>query len=719
MMNEVIQLKNINDLLNNSKFTEALKEIKHLEENQKDFSSDTFLKLQNKRGEVLNYLGRYSKTIENVQKIKEEARKQDNKKQELTAINHEIFAYYRLTKLNKAIQLIPKADIIVNQLNEEEIRKQTSKLFVNKAYVYVDRGKLNQANIFAQNNLYLCKYMGDQEMLARAYHVVGWVNMHQSHLDKAITYYKKSLEIREKLENKYSLGYTLFALGYVYRITGQLQEAIDYFTRCLDIRKQIGNKQDIAWTLLNIGDINFGWREIKKAETYYEESLLINQKNNYNLGTIFSLMRLSMVYELTGQPHLVIDMLEKALEYTNYVEIVDARVHVLFDLVYFMTRSGTNLQKIPQYVKRLEKIRNKYRNSRLYNHVYRLSMALMLKEGTKGQKERANKMFQKIVNEEMVDYYYTRIAMRSYSQLLVEQVQKYIGENKLIGQLAILSDELLPDKFQLFYSLMTENFINKTKIALQEIDINHARNMLNQAQYLCDFLQLYNKGSTIFEILYLIFIKERNLNELSSLLDITKGAVSNHLKILTNLDLVEVSREKQVRSARMLKKYYSLGTKGVELLTSLTLNIVDSFGEEKLENDELLKSMIKPRLTTKIIGDVTQLIDNFQQFLEQNVLLETLESPNAKNLSNKEMKQLINIFDENSELFIDQLFLSTKQYQQYLELWKEFQGKVKEEILQDSSADKKSKYVLQVCVPLEELIEFKRTINSIRKDRST
>ncbi|NPD88950.1 MAG: tetratricopeptide repeat protein [Asgard group archaeon] len=719
-----IVFKEIENLMLLGDYEEALDVIAKHQLN-KQLTDDELFHLLSCKCISLNCLGDYEETIKTAQGFQIEAKSKQRTIFEVDARLFSIFAFYRLNKIEQALKNVEQAEKIIDSCSEEEIDQRKSRLLADKALLYASKGEVNQALALSQENHILCQKMKVPHLLARAQYICGIVHNDMGENEEAIDYFEKSLEIREKLENQYDLAHSLFRLGYSWRNLGVFDTAYEYFNRSLKIRKKIRNQQDISWTLLNIGDIHFARKELKKAQQYFDESLLINQTNNFDFGTVFSLRRLSMIYEEMGNPQLVIDTLEKALNYAQVLEMVDPEAYALFDIINFITCLNDELSKDIQNNNKLieketrEYIKEKYsmldvylnrlsiinylHKTKLYNQIYRLARALILKSSDKAKdKQKARRILEEITEEDIIYYIYTIVAMSNYSDLLADELKKHLGEEGLVSELTDLSHMLSPEQSQRTYAIAAESFLHQTKTALEEIDIAKARELLRRAQNLNNFLVLYNKGPTPFRILYILYIKETNLNELSNKLGITKGALTNHLKLLTSLNLVKISKEKQIRSATMLKKYYSLGEKGMELIQRFNLNIIESISEGEKEGKSILDTQMTPRLLTKMIRDVTYLIDKGQNFVEEHILTQS--------------------FDNHSErIYIDSLFLTKKQYKIYIKLWDEFREKVQNEVISENTDSpmyhsiEKPTYIAHLALPLRDLIDLERFLEERRR----
>ena len=736
-------LNEIENLMTSGEYNKALDLISKIQ-NRKDLLDEQLFHLTTCKCTSLNCLGSYDETIKVSKDFQINAKSSKNLLREIDAILFSIFAYYRLNKNEQALKYVEIVEKLIDKCSEEGIEQRRSRLLADKALLYASKGNVNQAFEISQENHKLCQKIKIPHLLARAQYICGIIHNDMGENEQAIDFFNESLKEREKLENQYDIAHSLFRLGYSWRSLGVLDNAEDYFNRSLKIREKIGNQQDISWTLLNIGDIHFARGELKEAQQYFDQSLLINQTNNFDFGTVFSLRRLSMIYEDMGNPQLVIDTLEKALNYAQNLEIVDPEAYALFDLINIITsmsekfskKTKKDTEKVQQdaekyikekvgmmnsYLDRLSRI-NYLHKTKLFDQMYRLARALILKSSdTTRDKKKAQEILEEITEEDITSYNYTIIAMSHYSDLLAEELKKHLGDESLVNELTDLSHMLSPDQTQRAYTIAAESFLHQTKTALEEIDIAKARELLRRAQNLNNFLILYNKGPTPFRILYILYTKEMNLNELSKKLGITKGALTSHLKLLTNLDLVKVSREKQVRSATMLKKYFTLGEKGMELIQKFDLNILESISKGKEENKSILDTQITPRLLTKMIRDVTYLIDKSQNFVEEQILNSSLSNPKEIEKLSRELETASKYIKDSEEIKIDNLFLTKKQYKAYMKLWNEFRGKIQDEILStniDSSeyhSAEKPNYVVHLSIPIRDLIELERFLDEKRR----
>ncbi len=716
------KIKEIDKFIGNAEYKKAQEEISKLSK-KTNISANDELSLLHRTCIIFEQLGEYTDLIKTAKVMITKSKEDDNPLREIDALLAEIYGNYRLNKIETALKLVEELDKLIDQCNIDGVNKRKVKLLEYKVFIYADKGQADQAYIFAQESYIFSREIEDQYYLSRSYYAQGWALMHIGDRDKAIENFEMSLKIEEAIGNQYSIAYSAFALGFNWKSKGRFDKGQDYLLRCLKIREKIGNKQDLVWTLLNLGDIYYEDGDIHNSQTYYENSLLISQETDYWFGIVFSLMQLAIIFEDLEDPQLVLDTLEKALTYAKRIEIVDPEVHVLYSLISYITKNKLKQINIKSYISRLEEISYSSK-TKIFDQVYRLSKALILRisENSKNRKK-AKVLLHQIIDEDVIDFNYTKIALLNYGEILVEDLKKYFEEDVIETQFTELTDILTSEQIHSVYSTIAQRFIDQSRLALEEIDFEKAKQLIKRVENLFDFLELYNKGPTPFRIIYILFVKERNLNELSKILRITKGALSSQLKLLIKLDLVKVSREEQVRSATMLKKYYSLSSKGIELIQPLELNLKDNIRNNLEIIDKEHPFMMVPRLKMKMIRDSTLFVDKYQDYIEEVLTHNPLAQLEKNTVITNTNDEICNLFDESDEIKVNHFFLTDNQYDLYMKLWDDFVEKVQNEVVKtkpgttENQCTEKPKLVSHLTLPIGKLMTLEQILEAQRKEK--
>jgi parallel beta-helix repeat protein len=144
------------------------------------------------------------------------------------------------------------------------------------------------------------------ETLAYAYHRKG-------EYDKTFKHHKRSLEIREKLDDKKGIGTCYKNLGIVLLARGDYDNALKFFEKGIFIFEQQGDNQGIQDCLNNIGDLYFNSGEYEKAFEYYRKSYQIIETTGDQGDKALLLLNIGHSLLLIGETEKAQRSLEKSL----------------------------------------------------------------------------------------------------------------------------------------------------------------------------------------------------------------------------------------------------------------------------------------------------------------------------------------------------------------------------------------------------------------------
>ncbi|MHA2363958.1 MAG: tetratricopeptide repeat protein [Candidatus Hodarchaeales archaeon] len=275
----------------------------------------------------------------------------------------------------------------------------------------------------------------------------GLLYLDEGKLPLALDNIKKSLMIYEEIQNKFGLALSLSIFGLIFEIKGELDQALELHNRSLTIFEDLNNKQKIAMSYNNIGNIHQIEGDHEKALEYYEKSLKILNENGNNLEISATLLNLISV-AFHG------DAVDKAIR--------------------------------DSYFQKLQELSKKDKN-KLIDLTFRLAKAIKLKNSKRViKKAEAQRIFQKIVEEKVIQHEYTVTAMKNLCELLMQELQDS-GSQDVLNEVKSLLEKLITiAENQKSFSLLAESYMIKSKIAILELDINSARQLLGQAEQIAE-----------------------------------------------------------------------------------------------------------------------------------------------------------------------------------------------------------------------------------------
>ena len=119
---------------------------------------------------------------------------------------------------------------------------------------------------------------GDDGGVARVLHLTGTVAAQRGDYDKALTSYRKSLQIRERIGDKASMASLLSNLGVIAEYRGDYDGSRDFHERALALRESVGDRWAIGISMTNLGMIAVLQQRFDDARAWFEKSMRINRE---------------------------------------------------------------------------------------------------------------------------------------------------------------------------------------------------------------------------------------------------------------------------------------------------------------------------------------------------------------------------------------------------------------------------------------------------------
>lgn len=134
----------------------------------------------------------------------------------------------------------------------------------------------------------------------------------QREYDKAILYFKNSIELNRTFGNIESTALNLKYLGYVYSDLDNYKEALNYYNKALLINKKYKNETEIASCLNNMGILFADQFNFPLALKYYNESLEVSKKIKDSLSISKALNNMGSIYSANENYLKAIEKYEKS-----------------------------------------------------------------------------------------------------------------------------------------------------------------------------------------------------------------------------------------------------------------------------------------------------------------------------------------------------------------------------------------------------------------------
>ncbi len=197
----------------------------------------------------------------------------------------------------------------------------------------------------------------------------GLIYFGQSDYEKANQYNNKAYNIFEKERDSALMGAVLNSIGINQMYRSLYTQALDTYLKAAELyeTRHKTNNQGYAGVLTNIGLLYNRLENTDLALKYYNRSLKICRKLNYDLGTANALTNIGNLYDITGES-------QKALEYyfeaLNLMTLIDNNNGIASAL----TNIGITHINLKNYDKAIDKLKNSIKLYEKLNNTYNLSI---------------------------------------------------------------------------------------------------------------------------------------------------------------------------------------------------------------------------------------------------------------------------------------------------------------------------------------------------------
>jgi tetratricopeptide (TPR) repeat protein len=517
-------------------------------------------------------------------------------------------------------------------ISEEENDKQgVASSLNNLGLIYQSKGSYESALEYFLRSLAINEELKDKESISRLFNNMGIIYSYIGDQEQALEYLQKNHKIVVELDNKPDTAMSLINIGAVYRLQGDLSKALDYYQRGQRIYEEISNKRGIALALNNLGDVYQLKGDLNLTLEYYEESLAIYEELGIKQDVAMSLLNIGELYRTKRNPDWALRYYKRSLTIYEELKNDPSIATVLYELTC-LALDNNDPALAQEHLEKLKQIHERTDN-RIIRHRYLIANALLLKSHKRTRhKMKAEEILAEVVEEDVVNHALTVTAMIHLCDLLLVEL-KMTGEEEILIEVKNLTNKLHTiAKQQSSHSLLTETYVLQSKLALLEMDIKTAQNLLDQALLNAEERGLRNLAIKIYSEKTLLeaqiekwkylFKHKAPLNErlelarledlvsrvASDRLDVTEDEVSQYTvraKNLTktfdelpirkyklkHLNLLEDSSKVERTSFRVAIAQIGLSKSG---------DILDEFYTEKIEGLFILKKEQVDAVSTKV-----------------------------------------------------------------------------------------------------------------------
>jgi len=194
-------------------------------------------------------------------------------------------------------------------------RSQQAAAFLHQLGIVAQRrGSYDEALGWYRKSLDIAEKLGDRAGMAISYHQLGMVAQHRGSYDEALLWYRKSLDIKEELGNRAGMASSYHQLGNVAQARGSDEEALSWYRKSLEIKEELGNRAGMAISYHQLGMVAHTRHSYDEALDWYRKSLEIAEELEDRAGMASTYHQIGLVAEQRGSYDEALSQYRKSLE---------------------------------------------------------------------------------------------------------------------------------------------------------------------------------------------------------------------------------------------------------------------------------------------------------------------------------------------------------------------------------------------------------------------
>ncbi|MFX1320205.1 MAG: tetratricopeptide repeat protein [Promethearchaeota archaeon] len=361
------ELKQAEELKNAGKFEEALQIVTNLEK-EESFTEEDLLSLHILKSSLLLALGQLKDAQNLAERVLEQSEKLQFYDKSIDALNLIAWVYWRLGKLEDALDEISKAEEIISAQFPKpiaEIQKKHASLFLIKGGIFFARGNLELIKKCLEEGLELVKLINDKKLIMQFTLNTGTYYGIKGNIDLAIKYHSQALAVAKEINDKQNTIIALNNLGWVYRMQGKLDDAFKSINQSYALCKEI-NSPKIHIILDSLFHVALDKGDLKLAQNYLSQMKELKDQEEYEIIKLDYLINKALLLKANPRASNLSEaekILRKAVE--EDVVLYEAHIDALLNLcdLLLMDLRNTNdleiLKEMQPYFSRLLDIAEK------------------------------------------------------------------------------------------------------------------------------------------------------------------------------------------------------------------------------------------------------------------------------------------------------------------------------------------------------------------------
>ncbi|MEI9918062.1 MAG: tetratricopeptide repeat protein [Bacteroidota bacterium] len=153
-------------------------------------------------------------------------------------------------------------------------------MLMNVGNAYIEMGELQKATSYFLKSLSLFEKVDNKRGQSFVYNNLGNTYVKMKAWSKARPYFEKSLKLKEELKDNRGIMNALGGIGNVSMELGDYPAAVKAFGKALKMSREMKLNIEQGQALHNLGQVYRKMNEVKKSKSYYEQALVFAKQSN-------------------------------------------------------------------------------------------------------------------------------------------------------------------------------------------------------------------------------------------------------------------------------------------------------------------------------------------------------------------------------------------------------------------------------------------------------
>ena len=250
----------------------------------------------------------------------------------------------------------------------------TAKNYSNLGVIYDYLGAYDIAIEYYFNSLKIFDKLNDLPSKSKIYNNIGIIYQNRGILDSALNYYNKALTIKQNFNSPQTeIATTYVNFGTAYEANKEYELALKNYLIALNIFKAKNNQKYYSLCLSNVAGIYYHQNKIDSSELFLNEAILINKKQNNNLGLISSYFLKGNIFLKKNALDSAQLYLEQSLELATNLNFSQKRIDILSKLA-FLYQTKKDYQTGFFYQNQLIEAKDSFNNQQMTDKIETLNI---------------------------------------------------------------------------------------------------------------------------------------------------------------------------------------------------------------------------------------------------------------------------------------------------------------------------------------------------------